>query len=343
MKKQYPLISIVVLNWNGRKILTRCLDAVFNQTYPNFEVILSDNGSTDGSVEFVRKNYPRVKIIENGRNLGCAEGNNVGMRIAKGKYICNLANDTKPDKNWLMEMFKVIESDEKIGAVGPKLVFMHNPKIINAAGTIASKDGVIRYRGWKEEDVGQYDKIEEVFAVNNVACMYRKKALEDVGLLDPEFFIYNEDADLGWRMRLRGWKSVYVPTAVVQHEVGATMGKYSEKGAYYAHRNWIWMIIKNFSLSSLILYSPFIIIWNIISVLRGLARGSLTNLVAIKDALKDLPRILKLRKEIQSKRKILEWKIRRFMVYPPYFQIFLRALRALKNYIKKAEVCSFNS
>jgi len=328
MEQQYPLISIVVLNWNGRKIIKRCLDAVFSQTYPNFEVILSDNGSTDGSVEFVRKNYPKVKIIENGRNLGCAEGNNVGMRIAKGKYICNLANDTKPDKNWLMEMFKVIESDKKIGAVGPKLVFMHDPKIINAAGTIATKDGLVRYRGWKEKDVGQYDKVEEVFAVNNVACMYRKKALQDVGLLDPEFFIYNEDADLGWRMRLRGWKSVYVPTAIVQHEVGTTMGKYSEKGAYYAHRNWIWMIIKNFSLSSLILYSPFIIVWNIISVLRGLTRGSLINLIAIKDALKDLPRVLKLRKEIQSKRKIPEWEIRRFMVYPPYFKFILRFLKA---------------
>jgi len=326
LTSKFPLVSIVILNWNGRKIIKRCLDAVLAQTYPNFEVILSDNGSTDGSVEFVRKNYPKVKIIENGRNLGCAEGNNVGMRIAKGKYICNLANDTKPDKNWLTEMVKVAESNEKIGAIGPKLVFMHNPKIINAAGTLASKDGLVRYRGWKEKDVGQYDKIEEVFAVNNVACMYRKKALEDAGLLDPEFFIYNEDADLGWRMRLRGWKSVYVPITV-QHEVGTTMGKYSEKGAYYAHRNWIWMIIKNFSLSSLMLYSPFIIIWNVLSILRGFVRGSLVNLKAIKDVIKDLPRVLKLRKEIQNRRKIPEWQIRRFMVYTPYFKFILRIFK----------------
>lgn len=326
-----PLVSIVILNWNGKQLLKKCLHSVFRLNYPNYEVIVVDNASTDGSADFVGENYPKVRLVRNKKNLGCAGGNNSGMKIAKGKYICNLANDAKPYPNWLSELVKVAESDNRIGVCGSKQVFMHNPKIINSTGIVMSKDGVCRNRGWGELDKGQYEKIEELLSVPNVAVLYRKQMLKSIGLLDNDLFIYYEDTDLGWRARLRGWKIVYVPKAKVQHVVDATFRKYPYIKAYLMHRNRLLVMVKNFSFTSILMYLPHILITELVLVFYGLSKKSLADLKAIFGAVKMLPKFIKKRRDVQSKRTVEEKQIRQFIVNPPYIKFIKRLFKKREN------------
>jgi len=231
-----PKVSIIIVNWNGKEYLSDCLTSVFNQTYQNYEVILVDNGSTDGSVEFVRENYPDIKIIKLDKNYGFIKGNNIGMREASKnkdiKYIAQLDNDTKVDRNWLSELVKVAESDEKIGICGSKIFFMDNPTIIYSSGHIF-KWGMLIDRGHGKIDKGQYDGKLDIFSASPAACLLKREMAEELGLFKESFFAgYEEgyeDSKLPWRANKKGWKIRYVPTSVVYHKAGGTRKKDSSK------------------------------------------------------------------------------------------------------------------
>ena len=232
---EYPKVSIIIVNWNGKEYLSDCLTSVFNQTYQNYEVILVDNGSTDGSVEFVRENYPNIKIIKLDKNYGFIKGNNIGMREASKnkdtKYIAWLDNDTKVDRNWLSELVKIAESDEKIGICGSKIFFMDNPAIIYSTGHIF-KWGMLIDRGHGKIDKGQYNGKSDIFSASVAACLLKREMSEELGLFEESFFAgYDkgyEDPKLPWRANKIGWKTRYVPTSVVYHKAGGTRKKDSK-------------------------------------------------------------------------------------------------------------------
>lgn len=246
--KSTPVVSVIIVNFNGMHLLKDCLDSLREQTFGSFETILIDNASIDGSVEFVRKNYPEVRIIENQRNLGYGGGNNIGIIASSGKYIALLNNDTKADANWLQRLVEAIKEDEKIGMCASKILNYYNPEIIDNTGLLLYKDGIARGRGRLEKDVGQYASSEEVFSPSGCAGLYKREMLDGIGLFDEDFFLYLDDVDIGMRGRLAGWKCIYVPDAVVYHKYSATTEPYSSLKAYLVERNRIWIVMKYFPL-----------------------------------------------------------------------------------------------
>jgi GT2 family glycosyltransferase len=242
-----PAISVIVLNYNGLHLLSECLDSLRRQTFRYSEVIFVDNGSTDGSVAFVEENYPEVKVIENTENLGFGEGINVGMRLAKGRFIALLNNDTVTHTEWLQRLFEAAgHAPGTFGMWASKILFYDRPNTIDTAGHLMYPDGLNIGRGRGEIDMGQYDRVEEVFFPSGCAALYSKKMLDEIGYFDPDFFAYGDDTELGLRARLAGWKCLFVPSSVVYHKYSATMGRYSPFKVLLIERNRIWVLVKYF-------------------------------------------------------------------------------------------------
>jgi len=257
VKGKGEAISIIIPNWNGLRFLEECFHSIEKQTFPSFEVIFVDNGSTDGSADWVRSQYGHLaRVIRNEKNLGFAEGNNVGIRLAKGKYIVFLNNDTVVDPHWLEELVKPVEADATVGMCASKVLSYDRPNMLEATGELLYRDGLNRARGHLEVDRGQYDLDLEIFFPPGCGALYRKEVLEEVGLFDEDFFAYGEDADLGLRARLAGWKCIYTPGAVVYHKGSGSTGRYSPFKAFYVERNRVWVAVKNFPLFFLLL-TPF--------------------------------------------------------------------------------------
>jgi GT2 family glycosyltransferase len=235
---------VVIVNRDGRRFLDACLEALAAQE-PAHEVVLVDNGSSDGSADHVRRRHPRVRVLEAGANLGFAAGNNLGIRSAGGRHLVLLNNDTRVRPGWLRALLDAADSDPRVGAVTAKLVFADRPGVIQNAGGLLLSDGSGADRGAGEVDRGQYERREEVFGACGASVLLRREMLEDVGLLDESFFMYYEDTDLSWRMRLRGWKVLYEPRAVVDHVHAGSSREWSPLFTFHADRNRLFMVLKN--------------------------------------------------------------------------------------------------
>jgi GT2 family glycosyltransferase len=215
--KKHPKVSVVVPTYNLKKILLECLESIVNQNYPNFEMIVVDNASTDGTAEAVRKKFPKVKFIKNPKNLGVTGGANAGMKKATGDYICLVDHDNILEYNMLSEMVNLAESNPKIGVVAPKIYYWENRDIIWAAGTgMNLLTGENIFRGGK--DIGQYEKVEEI-QVAPANFLVKREVIKKVGLYDDVFFVSYEDTDFSFRVRKAGFKILYTPKAVCYHKI----------------------------------------------------------------------------------------------------------------------------
>ncbi|MDO9325358.1 MAG: glycosyltransferase family 2 protein [Methanoregula sp.] len=258
------MISVVVVNYNGKKFLDNCLSSLIMQTYQDFEIIVVDNGSSDDSSSYIRERYPSVILVETGKNLGFAGGTNAGIHIAKGEFILTLNNDTIADTDLLEEIIQPMQSDALVGMCGSKMLFPDGR--INSTAICISRSGAAWDRGMSESDHGQYDVAEEIFGPCAGAALYRRSMLNEIGLFDEDFFLFMEDVDLAFRARLSGWKCMYVPTARVVHIHGGTAGFRSDLSIYYGNRNLMWYVVKNFPSRTLLLSSPWIITRNFADV-----------------------------------------------------------------------------
>src|SRR5512138_3034202 len=202
------MISVIILNFNGKRYLEKCLSSLESQTYRDFEVIVVDNASSDGSVDYLKAGFPLVRIVENKKNLGFAGGTNSGIRRAEGEYILTLNNDTQVDRRFLECLAEPMQSDKSVGVCASKMLLPDGR--INSAGICLSRSGAAWDRGIFEQDHGQYDCQQEVFGACAGAALYRKEMLDEIGLFDEDFFLYMEDVDLAFRAKLAGWKCVYV-------------------------------------------------------------------------------------------------------------------------------------
>ena len=320
-----PRASVIIINWNGKAHLERCLESLRKQIYADFEIIIVDNGSTDGSVEFIIERYGNgVRLIKNEKNLGFAEGNNVGFRNARGEFFITLNNDTEVDCGWLGALVSAAEGDDKIGMCASKILFLERPNIIDSVGMNIFFDGMSKQRGHLEADRGQYNSLEEILLPSACAALYRKKMLDEIGFFDKDFFIYCDDTDLGFRARLAGWKAVFVPSSVVYHVYSATMGAYSSAKAYLVERNHYWFAFKTFPLRLLLLL-PFFTLLRILtqakSVLfysekKNIRAGSFDKLGVMIAILKayaavvvSLPSVLRKRRSIRSIKKVSDSQI----------------------------------
>ena len=304
MVASYDNVSVVVLNWNGRRHLDTCLTALQRQTLPQVEVIFVDNGSQDGSAGYVEQRYPNVKIVALPKNIGFCAGNNTGINQASGEFIALLNNDTEVEKDWLAELIAATKRHPEAGLFASKMLFFDNRKVIDTAGDEFHVSGFASKRGWSAADDGRYNIEKRVFGACAGAVLFRRSMLESVGLLDDDFFANGEDVDLSFRALLKGYHCIYVPDAVVYHKGGATIGQ-SDQWFYLMRRNQLWVMVKNMPLVLLIKYFPLVFFYNMLSVVYHCVqgRGALIGR-AYWDAFKGMPSMLRKRKKIQSGRRV---------------------------------------
>ena len=249
-----PLFSVIILNWNGRHLLEECLSSIRSQTFRDFETIVVDNGSTDGSVDWVKERWTdSVSTVALPSNLGFAGGNNAGIRVARGRYMILLNNDTAVDPGWLAAMDAAVRRRPDAGMLTPKILNYYRRDEIDNTGHLIYPDGLARGRDRMEKDDGRFDEEGETLWPSGCAGVYKKDMLDEIGLLDESFFAYGEDVDLGLRARWTGWTCFYIPTAVVYHKYSITTGAYSPQKAFLVERNRIWILFKNFPAREILL------------------------------------------------------------------------------------------
>jgi GT2 family glycosyltransferase len=265
-----PTVAVIVVNWNGRAYLDKCLAALRAQTYRAFEIVLVDNASTDDSVAFVKTAFPEVLVIQLDHNAGFAAGNNAGIRATRSDYVALINNDAYADPDWLAQLIEAAEQRPDVGLLACKILFDDDPRVINSAGLVMDWAGFCW--DWRGGQLDQPDesKIEEAFGPSGAAALYRRTLLDEVGLLDEDFFMYAEDADLNWRAQRAGWKGLYVPTARVRHVASATSIEGSRFKAYHLGRNKFWLLIKNVPGGRYLGWWLILIGYDLMAVLWGL-------------------------------------------------------------------------
>lgn len=237
---------VVVPNWNGKDNLKPCLESLQKQSLKP-HIILVDNGSTDGSVEFVEKEYPAIEIVRHGNNLGYSGGVNPGFLIAQqlgSRYVAPFNNDAVADKDWLLKLTQYLDDHTNSGIATCKLLSMDN-KYIDSTGDLYTNWGLPYPRGRGESDINKYDRETEVFAGSGAASLYRVSMLRKIGVLDDDFFAYYEDVDLSFRAQLAGWKVAFVPDSIVYHATGNTSKKLKGFATYQTMKNLPWVYWKN--------------------------------------------------------------------------------------------------
>ena len=277
MSDSIPKVSIVIPHWNNVEILSECLKSIGSTIYPDFEVIVVDNASTDNSVQYVKSNFPDVKLIENDRNDGYAGGCNIGADLAQGKYLIFLNNDTIQNPNWISSLLSTMESNTQIAAVQPKILNYFDRKIFDYAGGSGGHMDVYCFplaRGrlftHQENDEGQYDNKEKCFWSSGTCFMIRRKLFFEAGGFDNSFFAHMEEVDLCWKLQAMGYEVWVDPEATVYHKNGLTLPMYSHKKYYLNHRNSLLMLFGNYSLKNILLIGPVRLVFEIIAFFHSI-------------------------------------------------------------------------
>ena len=259
-----PTVSVIVVNWNGKHLLPDCLASLRAQTFKDFEVIVVDNGSTDGMGYAKGDGIDQVVFLP--KNMGFAFGNNVGIVESQAKYIALLNNDARAGRNWLACLVGAAEEHPEVGMFASRIIRKDGK--LDSAGCTVYPDGIGVCRGRGGEG---YDKQDYVAFPSGCAAMYRRDMLDQIGLFDERFFMYCEDTDLGLRAQKAGWKCLYVPTALVGHLYSQSTSAYSLKKLFYVERNRLYLIMKNFTFEQIFWSFPYTMIRYFKMLTRGLA------------------------------------------------------------------------
>lgn len=307
------LVSIIIVNWNGIDHLKKCLPSVYEQNYKNIEVIVVDNSSNDRSSNWIKKNYPKVKLIENKTNLGFAEGNNVGYSIAKGDFVLFLNNDTYVTSNFLTELIKPFSIDKKLSAAQSKILLMDDKERLDSIGAFLTYSGFLYHFGAWKKDSSKYDKQIEIYSAKGACMLVKREVLEKVlldgNVFDDNFFAYFEETDLCHRIWLSGGKIIFVPSSIIYHKVGATSSKFpSPLIQFHSYKNRINSYIKNLGIVLLVKILPIhLFLCEIVSVVY-LITGKWKIFISIQKAI--LWNILNLRQTLKY-RSFIQEKIRK--------------------------------
>ena len=326
-----PDISVAVVNWNRRDYLRACLTSLAGQRDANFEVIVVDNGSSDGSAEMARSEFG-VRVIANAANRGFCAANNQAFAAARGEFIALLNNDAEAAPDFLANLRRAFDAAPNIGMAAAKVLVWEDPRRIDRidkVGHLIYPDGQNRGRGTGEIDRGQYDRVEECLWPDGCAAMYRKAMLEAIGGFDEDFFMFADDAELGLRGRIAGWRCLYMPGAVVRHHRGASLDAASPKRIFLIERNRVLLAAKLFPWSLLVLNSYYFAL-RLASGLAAAAGGkgemarfpglanklrlACTILRADLAALRLLPRMLRKRREVRRIAKLTPAEIRQLIL-----------------------------
>lgn len=334
------IISVVIVNWNKKKYLSDCLKSLYLNK-EKFEVIVVDNGSSDGSVQFVKRNYPKIKLIENDKNLGFAQANNQGFNIAKGNLILFLNNDTLVTKGFLKPLVTALQKN-KIGGVQSKILLMEDSKKLDSIGAFFTNSGFLYHYGFRKPDISELNKEIDLFSAKGACMLFRKEVLEKIlvegEVFDSRYFAYFEETDLCHRVWLTGFKIKYVPDSVIYHKVGATSSKMGDSFMqYHSFKNRIDSYIKNLDNRNLLKVLPIHFLLCIAAIFSYITKGELhVSLAIIKGIFWDflnLPSSLKKRKIIQERiRKIRDETFLPGLTKPIGIDYFIAHLKGLEKY-----------
>jgi len=309
-----PLVSVVVVNYNGKEFLKQCLLTLSKTDYPNYKVVVVDNASTDGSLTEIRNSFgsdPRIKFVENSENLGHAEGCNIGAKNSEGKYLVFLDSDTEfKAENWLWELVKFMENDNSVGSAQAKLVLAKDKNCldyvcvdVDALGTWAANYGS------KAENLNESF---EILAASAGCCIIRREIFDQAGGFDPDYFIYDDDTDLSLRVRLLGHRILYVPSSVVIHRGGILRGV-SGMMLYHSSKNRMRTVLKNYELRnvwwrfSVLTFFTFAVSVGFFAVKKN--EEAKATLKGLMSPIKNLPEIWKKRLIFQSKRRVRDFEL----------------------------------
>lgn len=295
-------VSVVIPNYNGEKYLSECLASLKEQTFTDFELIVADNGSRDGSVDIVSECFPSAHIVRLDRNYGFSRAVNEGIRTSTAPYVILLNNDTRADKDYIGKLYEAISEDERIFSVNPKMLQMFKPELIDSAGDMYCCLGWAYARG-KDKPAAGYDRRAEIFSACAGAAIYRKSVFDVIGYFDEKHFAYLEDVDVGYRARINGYRNIYEPKAVVYHAGSGMSGsRYNAFKISLSSRNNVYVPYKNMPLLQLVINLPFLIIGFLIKALFFIKKGE--GVTYVKGLMKGISMCIKGKKYPYDKKNL---------------------------------------
>lgn len=334
-----PLVSVIIVNYNGKRFLPEFFDSLFKQTYKNFEVIFVDNNSTDNSVNYVRQNYPRVRIIENEDNSGYAEGNNIGYKNSKGEFILVINNDTILKEDLIEKMLKAFDEIPNLGTAQPMVKLMNEKEKLDACGSFWTNTGFNYHYGiYKKASLSIYHNSFPVYGIKGMCMMIPQKVIEKIGLFDPDFWCYFEETDFCHRLWLAGYECWYYPKTFIYHHMGGTSRKKSSYIIqYHSFKNRLCSYLKNLGSMEMIKVLPIYFCFNFAWSMAFLLKLDVQNFLVVYRAIwwnvAHFGETMAKRKKIQKgMRKKTDQEIFSIVQKNPRLSYYLYLFRGLKNY-----------
>ena len=301
-----PGLTVVVLTYNRRELLDVVLTSLADQRYSDLAMVVVDNGSSDDTLQWLHACWPQVDVVALPRNVGVTAALNVGLRATRSEFVGLLNNDMELHPDCLGELLAALRTHPEAGSAAPKLLSFHDRQVIDGAGDTFHWAGTGWRRGHGERDIGQYEQPQPIFGACGGATVYRRAALDTVGLLDEDFFAFYEDVDWSFRAQLAGFGCRYVPSAIAYHVGSATLGKgQTDFTRYHIWRNGIWVVLKDYPLPLLGWHLPRLAarqLENLWVALRDRKLGLWWR--AWRDAIRGLPRTLSKRRTVQRTRRV---------------------------------------
>ena len=332
-------VDIIIPHLRGRKLLLKCLETLFRTDYPDYRVILVDNGVEDGSILAAKEMFSEIEVVKLEKNLGFAGGCNAGVRYSDRELIVLLNDDTEVEPDWLSILVEAVESDDKIAAVQPKIRWLVDRTKFDYAGAVGGMLDVFgfpfcygRLFETQEVDRGQYDSVRDIFWASGSAMLVRRSLYVQAGCLDERYFAHQEEIDLNWRLQLMGYRVCAAPKAIIYHYAGGTLSAADFNKKYLNHRNSVLTLLKNYQLRNLLWVIPVRFVLEMMAAVLAVKQGDFRRVVAIFRAgfwnIIHLPALFRARKKVKSLRKIPDNVIkRRLFVGSVALQYYLHGKR----------------
>ncbi len=310
-----PLVSIIIVNWNSKDNLKECLNSLKNIKYSNYEIILVDNNSSDGSLDLVAEKFPRVRVVRSDKNLGFAGGNNLGFKDSKGEFILFLNNDTLITKDFLTELILYIRKRTDVGIVQPKILF-HRPGTylhhkVNSVGSFILRSGFLFHLDYGREDIKR-EIPYEAFSAYGACFLTRRKIIEEIGLFDPDYFAYFEETDFCQRVLLNGYKIMIIPSTFIYHKGAKTAQKLPIAFIqYHSFKNRLFTYLKNLDSKNLVrIFLPHLLVCEIASIMYlfvgkpdytlAIQRAIFWNIINLKKVISERNKVQKLIRKVKD-------------------------------------------
>jgi len=333
-----PKISIIIVNYNGKRYLKDCLSSITENSYKNYEVIFVDNGSSDGSVDYVAGHFPQVKIVKNEENLGFAGGNNAGVKLAKGDFVLLINNDTRIERDFLTQFVRAFLEIPNLGCAQSKIVLMANPEKIDSCGSFLTDALFLYHYGYdKDQALLIYNEPFPIFSAKGASMLIRKEVIDKVGLFDDDFWCYYEETDFCHRLWLAGYESWYYPKAKIYHALGGTSLTFDNSYVQFQNfKNKLLSYLKNFEGKTLIKVIPGYLFINMGLSFYWLFLGKPKHFFSLYRAigwnLSHLPKTMAKRKKIQLLRSQSDEEIFKKVKINPGLSYYYYQFHGLENY-----------